>query len=262
MTVNAELETKIEQLTIVQNDMKNLFDNINVGSVFLDEHLVIRNFTREAARVYHLVSSDVGRSLSDIKSELEGPDLLAEAQAVLETLMPYERELRTTGGAWYLARIQPYRTLDNAVEGVALTFVPLTDIKQMREELLQARNLSESIVDTVREPLIVVDAGLRVVSASRSFYQRFHVAPKETVGRPLYELGNGQWDIPALRELLETVLPHQRSFDDFVVEHEFPVIGRCTMRVSARRIVSITGETQLILLAIEMTSPRISEERA
>jgi len=255
VTVNAELETSIEQLTGMQNDMKNLLDNINVGTVFLDEHLAIRNFTREAARVYHVVSSDVGRSLSDIKSDLESADLFAEAQAVLETLMPFEREVRTTGGAWYLARIQPYRTLENVIEGVVLTFVPLTDIKQMQEELLAARELAEGIVDTVREPLIVVDAALRVVSASRSFYQRFHVVPEETVGRLLYELGNRQWDIPALRELLETVLPRHRSFDAFAVEHEFPVIGRCRMLVSARRIVGATGETQLILLAIEMTSP-------
>jgi two-component system CheB/CheR fusion protein len=239
----------------MQNDMKNLLDNINVGTVFLDEHLVIRNFTREAVQVYHLVSADVGRSLSDIKSELEGADMLAEAQAVIETLVPFEREVRTTGGAWYLARIQPYRTLDNVTEGVVLTFVPLTDIKQMQEELLYARELAESIVDTVREPLVVLDGDLRVVSASRSFYQRFHVAPEETVGRLFYELGNHQWDIPALRELLETVLPRHRSFDAFAVEHEFPLIGRCTMLVSARCIVGTAGETKLILLAIEMASP-------
>jgi two-component system CheB/CheR fusion protein len=260
VTVNAELETKIEQLAGVQSDMKNLFDNINVGTIFLDEHLVIRSFTREAVRVYHLVSSDVGRPLVDIKCELEGVDILAEAQAVLETVGPYEREVRTTDGAWYLARIQPYRTLDDAIEGVALTFVPLTDIKEMREELLEARNLAESIVDTVREPLIVVDAALRVVSASRSFYGRFRSTPEETIGCLLYELGNGQWNIPALRELLQTVLPHQRSFDDFKVEHQFPVIGPCTMLVSARSIVRTTGETRLILLSIQMS--RVNEESA
>jgi len=254
VTVNAELETKIVQLDSMQNDMKNLLDNINVGTVFLDEHLVIRNFTPEAARVYHLVSADLGRSLSDIKSELVGADLLAEAQAVIETLTAFEREVHTTGGASYLARIQPYRTLDNVIEGVVMTFVPLTDFRQMQEDLRVARELAESIVDTVREPLIVIDGALRVVSASRSFYQRFHVAPEETVGRLLYDLGNRQWDIPALRELLETVLPRHRSFDAFPVEHEFPAIGRCRMLVSARRVVGTTGETQLILLAIEMAS--------
>ncbi len=255
VTVNAELQAKIEQLASMQNDMKNLLDNINIGTVFLDEHMAIRRYTREAVRVYHLVASDVGRPLGDIKSDLEGEDLLAEAQAVLETLVPFEREVRTTGGAWYLARIQPYRTLDDVIAGVALTFVPLTEMKQAQEALQGARELAAGIVDTVREPLIVLDGALCVVSASRSFYRRFHVAPEETVGRPLYELGNGQWDIPALRELLETVLPRDRSFEGYAVEHDFPFIGRCKMLLSARRIVGQTGDTQLILLAMEMPAP-------
>jgi two-component system CheB/CheR fusion protein len=140
------------------------------------------------------------------------------------------------------------------VEGVVLTFVPLADVKDLEKELVKARELAAGIVDTVREPLVVVDSGLRVVTASRSFYERFHVGSEDTVGCLLYELGNGQWDIPALRELLEAVLPRHQSFDDFVVEHEFPALGRCRMLVSARRIVNPTGETQLILLAIEMAS--------
>src|SRR5258706_11083696 len=106
----------------MQNDMKNLLDNISLGTVFLDEHLVIRRFTREAARVFRLVASDVGRSLADIKSDVEGNDVLAEVRAVLQTLVPCEREVRTVGGAWYLMRIQPYRTLDNVIDGVVLTF--------------------------------------------------------------------------------------------------------------------------------------------
>jgi two-component system CheB/CheR fusion protein len=239
----------------MQNDMKNLLDNINIGTVFLDEHLAIRRFTREAVRIYHLVASDVGRQLGDIKSDLEGEDLLAEAQAVLETLVPFEREVRTTGGTWYLARIQPYRTLDNVIAGVVLTFVALTEMKQAQEALQVARELAEGIVNTVREPLVVLDGALRVVSASRSFYQRFLVAPEETVGRPLYDLGNRQWDIPALRELLETVLPRDQSFDGYAVEHDFPFIGRRKMLLSARRIVGKTGDAQLILLAMEMPAP-------
>jgi two-component system CheB/CheR fusion protein len=252
VTVNAELQAKIEQWTEMQNDMKNLFDNINIGTVFLDEHLAIRRFTREAVRIYHLVASDVGRLLGDIKSDVEGEDLLAAARTVLETLVPFEREVRTAEGAWYLARIQPYRTLDNVIAGVVLTFVSLTEMKQAQEELYRARELAASIVDTVREPLIVLDGALRVVSASPSFYQQFHLAPAETVGRPLYELGDRQWDIPALRELLETVLRRDRSFDGYEVEHDFPFIGRRKMLLGARRIVGQTGDTQLILLAMEM----------
>lgn len=146
MTVNAELQAKIEQLAGMQNDMKNLLDNINVGTIFLDEHLSIRRFTREATRVYRLVASDVGRPLGDMKSDLEGSDLLAEAQTVLETLVPCEREMRTIDGNWYLARIQPYRTLDNVIEGVVLTFSDISKRIAAETESREARERAEGIL--------------------------------------------------------------------------------------------------------------------
>src|SRR4029077_19917274 len=121
VTVNAQLQSKIEQLANMQKDMKNLLENVSVGTVFLDKNLIIRRFTHEAASIYRLVASDVGRHLRDIKSDLQGEDLLAEAQVVLDTLVPCERELRTPGGAWYLARIRPYRTLDDVIDGLVLT---------------------------------------------------------------------------------------------------------------------------------------------
>lgn len=251
ITVNAELQAKIEQLARMQNDMKNLLDNINVGTVFLDENLNIKRYTREAAQVYRLVASDVGRPLNDIKSNISDDDMLADAQAVLETLVPREREVSTIEGAHYLARIQPYRTLDNVIEGVVLTFADISQRIAAEAAAREAGMLSECIVDTVREPLVVLNATLQVVSASRSFYRDFQVAPKDTVGRPIYELGNHQWDIPALRDLLEKILPQGQSFDDFVVEHDFPSIGHRKMLLNARRIVGSGGGTQLILLAME-----------
>ncbi|MEK6663987.1 MAG: chemotaxis protein CheB [Pseudomonadota bacterium] len=256
ITVNAELQAKIEQLAGMQNDMKNLLDNIDIGTVFLDEHLVIKRFTREAARVYRLVASDVGRPLVDIKSDIEGKDLLAEAQTVLDTLAPFECEVRNMSGAWYLARIQPYRTLDNVIEGVVLTFTDISQRVEAAAAVQKARELAEGIVDTVREPLVVLDDALQVISASRSFYRAFQVTPQDTVGHSLYELGNRQWDIPSLRELLETILPRHQSFDDYAVEHDFPAIGHRKMLLNARRIEGKMGEPPLILLAMEEASER------
>lgn len=126
ITVNAELQSKIEQLADMQNDMKNLLDNINVGIIFLDSQLMIRRFTREAVRIYRLVASDIGRSLNDIKSIAEGDDLLIAAQIVLDTLIPFERELVINNDTYVLVRIQPYRTLDNVIDGVVLTFTDIT----------------------------------------------------------------------------------------------------------------------------------------
>jgi two-component system CheB/CheR fusion protein len=251
ITVNAELQAKIEQLAGMQNDMKNLLDNFSVGTIFLDQHLLIRRFTREAAQVYRLVASDVGRPLADIKSNLEGEDLLAEAQGVLDTLAPCEREVRTVSGAWYLARIQPYRTLDNVIAGVVMAFTNISQRVEAEAETRLARLLAENIVNTVHEPLLVLDANYLVVSASRSFFGHFKTAPQDTVGRSVFALGNGQWDIPVLRELLETILPRDQSFDGFVVTHDFPIIGHQELLLNARRIVGEIGEKPLILLAMQ-----------
>ena len=101
----------------------------------------------------------------------------------------------------------PYRTFENVIDGVVLTFSDITALKAIEAEARVARDYAQSIVDTVREPLLVLNGNFEVVSASRAFYQKFRVTPEETLGKVLYTLGNGQWDIPRLHELLETVLP-------------------------------------------------------
>ncbi len=121
---------------------------------------------------------------------------------------------------------------------------------------------ADSIVDTVREPLLVLSADLRVQKANRSFYKTFHVKPEETEDRLIYELGNQQWDIPWLRKLLEEVLPKDSAFDDFEVEHVFPNIGRKFMLLNARRICRQDDQTEFILLAIEDTTERCEAELA
>src|SRR5690606_37795768 len=108
----------------------------------------------------------------------------------------------------------------------------------------------ESIVETVREPLVILGQDLRVKTASRAFYQAFKVIPEETENQLLYNLGNGQWDIPRLRTLLEEVLPQNNQFNDFEVEHAFEVIGHRIMLLNARRIHLHGNQSELILLAI------------
>ncbi|MGD0340072.1 MAG: PAS domain S-box protein, partial [Bacteroidota bacterium] len=120
----------------------------------------------------------------------------------------------------------------------------------------EAREYAESIINTVREPLIALDQDLRVVTASRSFYEVFKVTPKETVGQLIYDLGNKQWNIPKLRELLETILPQKTTFDSYEVEHEFSTIGRRIMLLNARQIQRVLGKERIILLAIEDITER------
>jgi two-component system cell cycle sensor histidine kinase PleC len=120
----------------------------------------------------------------------------------------------------------------------------------------ESREYAESIINTIREPLIALDQDLRVVSVSRSFYDFFKVKPEETVGQLIYDLGNKQWNIPKLRELLETILPLQATFDNYEVEHDFAIIGRRTMLLNARQIQRAFGKERIILLAIEDITER------
>jgi PAS domain S-box-containing protein len=113
-----------------------------------------------------------------------------------------------------------------------------------------------SILDSIREPMVVLDSDLNVVRANHSFYQTFDVNPEQTEGALIYDLGNRQWDIPQLRELLEKILPQNTIFHDFEVDHHFETIGRKIMRLNARRIYKETNETQLVLLAIEDVTER------
>ena len=251
VTVNSELEAKIEQLAGMQSDMRNLLDNVNVGTVFLDTALAVRRFTREATKVFRLIPTDLGRPLADIKSDLEGVDLSLASRGVLDTLLSWEREVRSAGGGWYLVRIQPYRTLENVIDGVVMTFTDITARATAELAVQEARDLAESIVDTVREPLVLLDGRLAISSASRSFYRYFQVSPPETVGRPIYEVGDRQWDVPALRELLETVLTRDQAFEGYRIDHDFPRIGRRSLILNARRVRGKDGRTRMILLAIE-----------
>jgi len=119
-----------------------------------------------------------------------------------------------------------------------------------------AREYAESIINTVREPLIVLDQDLRIVTASRSFYEFFKVKPEDTMGQLIYDLGNKQWDIPKLRELLETILPQKATFDNYEVKHDFATIGRRIMLLNARQIKRVLGKERVILLAIEDITER------
>jgi signal transduction histidine kinase/CheY-like chemotaxis protein len=130
-----------------------------------------------------------------------------------------------------------------------------------REPLVEAiEAYAQNIVDTVREPLLILDTTLRVRSANRAFYQAFHVSPEETENRLIYELGNGQWDIPDLRTLLEDIVPKSSVFDDFELEHTFPVIGRRVMLLNARKLQAGQHGELLVLAMEDVTQRRRSEE--
>ncbi|MGE5295156.1 MAG: PAS domain S-box protein, partial [Solirubrobacterales bacterium] len=145
--------------------------------------------------------------------------------------------------------------------GILVIDRDITLQKRAEQAMMEARRFAESITDTVQEALLVLNRDLQVISANQTFYRVFQVPPEETRGRYVYEIGSGQWDIPELRTLLEDILPHNTSFEDFEVTHEFDRIGRRTMLLNARRIHQQDQQTEMILLAIQDITIRKEQEK-
>jgi two-component system CheB/CheR fusion protein len=251
-TMNAELQSKIDALTQSHDDMRNLLQSSDIPMAFLDSDLKVRRFTDAIKPIINLRGNDIGRPISDLKLNLLNVDFVHDAQEVLETLQLKEKRVQTEDERWFQMRLMPYRTSDNKINGVTVTFMDITEIEETEQFL---RNLVESIIAASREPLLVLDSEMRVVLANQSFFRTFDVSAKETTCKLLYTLGNKQWDIPRLRQLLEDILPRKSSIEDFEVKQNFPKIGERTMLLNAHKIQSDLGPG-LILLAIEDITDR------
>jgi diguanylate cyclase (GGDEF)-like protein/PAS domain S-box-containing protein len=145
---------------------------------------------------------------------------------------------------------------------ILLAMEDITARKQLETEIQLALEYAENIVETVREPLVVLNSDLKILTANHSFYETFKVSPKETIGNFIYDLGNRQWDIPRLRVLIEEILPHDTVINGYEVEHDFPGIGRKIMLLNARQIFREDIGSHIILLAMEdITERKLTEER-
>ena len=235
-TLNAELRRKVEALDRSNSDLQNLLNSTQIATLFLDTALDIKSFTPAISAVLPLRPSDMGWPLTDLASRLADTDLVSDAREVLRTLAWRRRYVRIADGdTHYLVRLGPYRTVANVIDGVVLSFTDVTALRRPKRPPTRPRPMRRAS-HTVREALLVLDPSLRVRSANRAFYALFQVTPAETEGRRLYELGHGHWDIPALCRLLEEILPHSTVFEDFVVEHDFPGLGRKVLRLNAREV--------------------------
>jgi two-component system CheB/CheR fusion protein len=249
-TVNEELRHRTKEATQVSNDLQNLLNSINIPILMLGADLQIRQFTPAVEGIFNLISKDIGRPLSDITHKLKVPNLEQEILEVIRTLNLKTAEIQDRDGHWYHLRIRPYRTIDNKIDGAVLVLIDIDNLKRSNAQLMEVRDYADAIVETVWQPLIVLNQDLRVIAASRSFYDAFQVAPVETEQQLIFELGNGQWNIPQLRSQLEEILASNTQFQDFQVEHKFEQIGRKVMRLKARKLPRINN-IQMILLAIE-----------
>ncbi|WP_426061722.1 PAS domain-containing protein [Hymenobacter sp. B1770] len=257
MTLNMQYLSKTEELSLAANDMKNLLDATEIATIFLDNDMVIKRFTPPVQRIISLLPGDVGRPITHFASNLRRENLAHDVRQVLDRLVSVEANIQTTTGEWYVMRILPYRTLDNYISGAVITFTDITDLKTLEAQLQESTRMAEAVVETVREPLLVLDHRLTVLAISHSFAELFGVDVAEAKGRPLAELNGGTWRQPEVRLRLEKLLQEPGTvFDDFRFEAEFPGTGPRQLQVYGRSIASDLASKSTLLLGVQDITPQ------
>jgi two-component system CheB/CheR fusion protein len=254
-TLNEHLKISNVEVSQVNRDLTNLLESISIPLVMVGRDLRIRRFTRAMEPMLNLIASDVGRSITDLRPQIELPDL---RQLLLDAMEGGDRQpcdIRDAHGRWYSLRILPSVGLDGKIDGAVLMLIDVDAAKR-------GLDFAEAIVETVREPLVILNQNLRVMKANKAFYETFHAVLEDTEDRLIYDLGNKQWNIPKLRELLESVLPANATLRDFEVTHDFEHVGRKVMLLNASEIFNPSAQARTILLAIEDATDRKQAEDA
>jgi two-component system CheB/CheR fusion protein len=215
----------------------------------------IRRFTPIAERTLRLIASDIGRPIADLKPRINVPDLEQVLSRVMETLQPSEREVEDQEGRSYLMRVRPYRTGDDRIDGTVLQLLDVTELKRSLEEARYARDFSEAIVNTIREPLAVLDDQLVIRKANRAFCDAMHLPEKSAVGKNIFEAAHGHFETPQIRSLFDQLLGGAAELKDVEVSPQSSRGETRTLLVNARHLRS-PGQEQLVLLAFEDITDR------
>jgi len=270
-------QKKAKQVLIVSEYSESIINTVREPLITLDQDLRVITVSRSFYEFFKVKPEEtVGQLIYDLGNKQWDIPRLRE---LLEDILPkkaafdnyeVEHNFATIGRRVMLLNARQIQRVLGKERIILLAIEDITERKEIeaglektRKELEvikktadEASEFAESVINTVREPLISLDQNLRVVTVSRSFYEVFKVKPEETVGQLIYDLGNKQWDIPRLRELLETILPQEAAFDNYEVEHDFATIGRRVMLLNARQIQRVLGKERIILLAIEDITER------
>ncbi|QHJ08975.1 CheR family methyltransferase [Hymenobacter busanensis] len=250
MTLNMQYLSKTEELSQAANDMKNLLDATGIATIFLDNDMVVKRFTASVGRIIPLQPTDVGRPITHFASKLRYENLEPDVRRVLDRLVPTHANIQTTTGEWYDMHILPYRTLDNYINGAVITFTDITALKELERRTQQSTAMAESVVQAVREPLVVLDAELRVVSLSQAFADMFGIDSAQGRGQLLADLGDGAWKDGRLTDQLQELARTQQAFDNLDVKAEFPRLGRQLLRFYGRSIQLDGHPSSHLLLGI------------
>ena len=253
---NGELQNKVEALSAINDDMQNLLNSTDIATIFLDTHLKIKRFTKQAKNIIKLIDSDIGRPLDDLISNLYYDHLIDDAKDVLDTLINKAKEVQTKSGDWYLLRILPYRTAENMIDGLVIAFVDINKLKKAEKSVHEAE-LTTAIVNTINQPLLVLDDQWTILTANPSFNQQFNNPNEELIGQSLFSINQSSWDSVLLKEALSNTLAKAVAFNSLCYDAVFPAIGQRKLLINGRILKQSSAGQALILLAIEDITERV-----
>lgn len=248
-TVNTELFKKTQELIQADDDMNNLFATMEVAVVFLDNQLRIKRFTPEAKKIFNLNEKrDIGRAVSDITNKINYDNLSSDAEEVLDKLQRKKVSVRFKNQN-FMVRIVPYRSGKNVIDGVLITFLDTTQFEKSEMAARETRSLFYNTMSALWEPVLILDQEYRIFMANRAFYRTFKLSPAQAEGKILYRLDDGRWDIPELRRFVDEIVPVDQDFDGYEITHDFPRIGRKTLRINACPIEKGEERPRMFLLS-------------
>jgi two-component system CheB/CheR fusion protein len=259
-TINEELQSRNAELAQLNDDLINLLGSMNMPIIMTGRDLRIRRFTPIAEKALRLIPTDVGRPIADLKPRINVPDLEDVLRHVLDTLQPYEREVVDHEGRSYLMRVRPYRTSDDRIDGTVLQLVDVTEIKRGLEKVKYARDYAEAIVNTIHEPLVVLDEHLMIRHANRAFYDATETPDHLAKGKTIFEISSGRFDTPPMRALIDQVQRGATKFTDVEVEAKFRGGEIRTLLINAQRLRSPDQEPLLLMALRDVTERKRAAE--
>ncbi len=248
-TLNEELRNRNHEISLTSDDLTNLLDGIDQPVLMLGENLRIRRISGPTAKSLRLGVADIGRHVSTLEIGFTGAGLEDVAGEVIATRTPKEVEVRDRSGRWYSMRVTPYRTEGDSVSGVVATFIDIDVLKRTQESLYRSYDTAKAIIETVGQPLIVLDAHLLVQRANRAFAQLIGMPQESILASPINRIGDAAFDIPELRRRLDGVL-EGRAMDNVEVTHVFAHSGPRTLVLNARLLEGTAEGVRMIVLAI------------
>jgi two-component system CheB/CheR fusion protein len=232
-TVNDELQNRNNELGVLNNDLVNLLGSIDIPIIMVNGDHRIRRFTPSATRLFHLIPSDVGRPIQDLRNKLHLSDVDSLIANVLETLAVKELEVQDENGYWYRLQIRPYRTTDHRIEGAVLSFVDIQALKLALGRIQKALDYSTLIADALKIPSIILDKNLTIRSVNQLFCKIFDLSASGAEGRQLTEISNPALDMEELKRRLEETLSDRTTFREFEISGFFSELGERTYLLNA-----------------------------